>query len=647
MLFSISFSIIFKHYISFHLHVPLHGGNMKRLSILSLSIFAISNQILFTQIDNNIYLNEVVVSATKTNTTLKKVGSSIQVITNKEIKESGLNQLSDILKNNTSLFVTNNGGVGSTSSIFLRGSNSEHVLFLIDGIRFHDNSSPTKSPSLNHISLGNVERVEILKGAQSTIWGSDAMAGVVNIITKKGSENDYSELYLEYGSHSTLQSQFQFSGGSESLDYYFNLNRTHTDGFSAKSEKRGNTEDDAYKSLNVDLSLNFKGSKNQNTQLTIKRNESKTDYDGFGNEYGFYNDETQSIFALSHDRIGGNGLYEEQYKYSLARVNRDAISTTAKDHYDSKDQNLSYQRSYYFDKHTLTAGIEHLNSNAFFKTNSSKLDSNNTKVQSLFINDLIEFNESFKLQVGGRKDNISKFGSQSSYRISPSYTRNKLRFYYSLSTGFKAPSLYQLYNGTGNQSLLPSKSKSVDLGFDYQLNQNTIFGLTKFKNDYRNLISYQSFSFATNTASYVNLQEVDTFGYEAYVKYKLSKKSKVSYNYNRTTARDNSTKLALLRRPTKQHTISLFHQFNDENSVNIDYSVVGSRVDAFFDNVTFTTVRTNLDSYKLLNLSYQHKLSEDNSISLRLHNITDEEYEEVYGFGTSKRAVYLGVTKRF
>ena len=431
---------------------------MKRLSLISLSAFAISTQIQFTNISDNAYLNQIVVSATKTKTTLKKIGHSIEVVTQKQIKDSGFHQLTDLLKTIPSLFVTSNGGPGSVSSLFLRGSNSEFTLFLVDGIKVHDNSSPARGASFQNISLDNVERIEILKGSQSSIWGSDAMAGVVNVITKSGQNLDSSEAFLEYGSFSSLRSRLSFSGGTELLNYYFNINRVNSDGFSSKSEKRANVENDPYKSLNIDLKLDFKGSSDQNTSVIIKRAESTKDYDGSNNEYGFQSDSTQTIFALSHDRIGGDGAYEEKYQFSSANLSRDMLSTgNDPDHYDSKEQNFSFLRTYFLDKHTISTGLEHSNSSAFFKTKWSKLDTNKTKIQSIFFNDLIDFNEEFKLQIGGRRDNISGYGSHSTYRISPSYLHNKTRLYSSYSTAFKAPTLYQKFKGLGKKDLKEPK----------------------------------------------------------------------------------------------------------------------------------------------------------------------------------------------
>ncbi|PCJ21447.1 MAG: hypothetical protein COB02_02320 [Candidatus Cloacimonadota bacterium] len=615
---------------------------MKRLSLIGLSLFAISNQIQFTTIDNNVYLNEIVISATKTNTSLKNLGHSIKVITQKQIQESGFHQLTDLLKTIPSLFITSNGGLGSSSSLFLRGSNSEFTLFLIDGVRFHDNSSPAKGSVIQHISLDNVEKIEILKGGQSSIWGSDAMAGVINIITKKGNKIDSGEAYIEYGSFSTLKSQISFFGGNDFANYYLGVNYTDSDGFSSKSKKRGFIEDDGYESLNIDLKLDFKGKSDQNTSIIIKRNESEKDYDGFSSEFGFISEATQTIFALSHDKIGGNGIYEEKYQYSLARVDRNELNTNSLPaEYKSKDQNLSYIRSYFLDKHTLSLGLEHLNSSAQNAFSTFKINSN--KIQSIFLNDLIEISKSFNLQVGVRKDNISDFGSHSTYRISPSYLHNKIRLFSSISTAFKAPSLYQLYNGTGNDGLKPIESKSFDFGIDYQINNKTTFGLTKFKTDYNNLIQFVSFT--AGTAKYQNLSQVDTFGYEAYIRSKLSNKSNLQYSYNRTTSIDKATNLSLLRRPVQKHNISLDHHFDKKNKLNLTYMIVGARDDKNFN--LFPAKRLKLDSYKVLHLNFQKELSKEFLLSLRLENLLNENYEELYEFGTSKRAIYLGLKTKF
>ncbi len=231
-------------------------------------------------------LNEVVISATRTNSNTIELANSISVIDSEQISNSNANNVFDILKNETGISFTRQGGNGTLSNIYLRGANSSQTLVLIDGVELNLTNDPSGVYDFSTLPADNIDRIEVLRGPQSTLYGSDALAGVINIITKKGTGTPKFSLLTEGGSYNTYKGILGLNGSVKKFNYSIALSRTGSDGFSAASEKYGNTEKDGYTFNNVSSVLGYNISNNVEINLYTHYTKSKSDYDQFGGMFG-------------------------------------------------------------------------------------------------------------------------------------------------------------------------------------------------------------------------------------------------------------------------------------------------------------------------------------------------------------------------
>ncbi len=191
-------------------------------------------------------LDDVLVTATKYPTDVQNISSSFSIITKNQIEQTNAPTVLQLLRDVEGISIAQQGGIGTLNSLFMRGANANHTLVLIDGVEVNDPSSPRNAFDLSHLQMDNIERIEIVRGAQSTLYGSDALAGIINIFTQNGNEVNKLKLRTEGGSNSYYKGSGSFAGGYNLLDYSINFSRLSTDGISSANEKYGNTESDGY-----------------------------------------------------------------------------------------------------------------------------------------------------------------------------------------------------------------------------------------------------------------------------------------------------------------------------------------------------------------------------------------------------------------
>ena len=237
----------------------------------------------------------------------REVASAVTVIGRTEIERSTRSNVLDLIQDGLGLAVSvRNGGPGAASSLFLRGANSEHILVLLDGVEFNDPMNPSRSFDLAHMTLDGVEQIEVLRGPQSTLYGSDALAGVVNILTRRGSGKPRLSLETGGGAYGTARGAAAVSGGAGPVSYAFGLSEFVTRGFSAASDRfPGNAEKDGYRNFSASGNLVFTLSRDAEAGLTVRATSARTDLDSFGGPGGDDPNSVQkydSVFLRGHAR---------------------------------------------------------------------------------------------------------------------------------------------------------------------------------------------------------------------------------------------------------------------------------------------------------------------------------------------------------
>lgn len=638
---------------------------------------------IFSQADKQVYpqkerdtiktytLSDVVITATKTSTSLLEVASSVTVISEADIENSHSNFIIDVLAEQPGLSVAQQGGAGKLARVFIRGANPHHTLILVDGVEVNDPGSVSNAFDFASLLTSSVERIEILRGPQSTLYGSDALAGVISIFTKKGTGKPKFLFSAEGGSYNTYKGTAALNGQLSMVDYSFNYSQFRTDGFSAASEKYGNTEKDMYQANflngrigvspleNINFNVIFSYSKNKTglDQSSILNSDKK---DIYGDDENFISNFEQSLIKLN----GSISLFEGLWTQSLNASTIKMISKTT-DETDDAHPNLSsvnyfignrfkldWQNNFKLNSnHTIVIGLESETEKSYsdylsvseWGPYSSIIPASKATTTGLYLEHQSNLFNSFFSSLGVRVDKHDKFGSEVTYRIAPAYflrlTDTKFKATY--GTGFKSPSLYYLYEPMyGNSDLKPELSKGWDAGIDqFLFNYFLNIGLTYYHNEFSNLIGYDA-----NFKS-INIDKAETKG----VEFSLSTSSfynfiiKANYTYTETkdksTGKDDSGK-ELLRRPKNKLAVNLNYNLNAFNC-NLEVINVGKRVDKDFS--VYPVTRVNLKAYTIVNLSSSYQIFTNLNLYGKIDNIFNEDYEEVLFYGTPGQSMYGGI----
>lgn len=603
----------------------------------------------------------IVVTATRTEQPKLELGSSTTLIPFEDLKRAGKETVAEALDAVPGLDVVQNGGAGKTADVFIRGANSEHTLVMVDGVEVNDPMSPGRTFDLAHLSLDNIDRIEIVRGPQSTLYGSDAMGGVINIITKKGAGKPGFFISTEAGSYGTFRESAGVSGENKNVNYSLEASRFDTKGFSSSGEKYGNTEKDGYGNTTLGGRLGFKATETLEFNLIGRYVDAKNEVDNFEGEGGddpnYVIDSQQLILAANARLSLLKGKWEQRLGVSYNHIRRGLNNPTDELHpYDSSQGEykgqlfkMDWQHNIYLHPtNTITAGIEYEREQgesryiyeSMWGPGQSLFPGESARTTGIYLQDSIKIQDTFFMTMGFRFDDHSRFGNKTTYRIAPAVvlkSGTKLKATY--GTGFKAPSLYQLYapatawGPVGNQNLEPEISKGWDVGIEQYLFQDRLtLSFTYFRNDFENLILYDFIQ------GYINISEAETKGYEIYMSARPVNALTIrgSYTYTRATDKENDEQL--LRRP--KHKANLIFNLKLFKKANANLSIihVGKRFDLF----PYPT-RTEADAFTLFNLAASYQVTKNIEIFGRIDNLFDTEYELVLGYGTAGRSAYIGI----
>jgi vitamin B12 transporter len=608
-------------------------------------------------------LSDIVITATKTSTPLSDVASSVTVLNEKELLNSGETYLSDVLQQVPGLTVTQQGGPGKITSIFLRGAKPHHTLVLIDGVEMNDPGSISNSFDFANLQTSNIERVEILRGPQSTLYGSDALAGVVSIFTKQGNGKPKFIMSGEGGTYNTYKGSIGTNGSIGLLKYFLNLSTITSDGFSAADKIYGNTEKDSYQNKSLYSRINLNPSDVIGLEFILNYSRSKAGLDQnekFGDDPNFNSDVEEILFKAGSSVKLFQGLWFQNIGISFIKnINKTVDGTDAahpslssNNYFTGNRIKMEWQNNFnLYRNNVLTFGIETEQEKAYSSYLSesqwgpfiSEFPVNKAATTGIYLQDQLKLFDSFSSAVGVRYDKHNRFGSALTYRIAPSYfiysTNTKLKATY--GTGFKSPSLYYLFEPTyGNINLKPEKSRGWDAGIEqYLFNYKLSVGITYFRNDFSDLIGFDS-NFKT-----INIDKAETKGAEFYVSSCPARDLEITANYTYTDSKDKSTGSNesgknLIRVPQNKISINI-NYFISKTNFNVEILNVGSREDK--DYSTGIAERVKLKPYTLVNMAVTYQLLSHLSLYGRAENLFNTEYEQVLYYGTPGLSFYGGI----
>jgi len=608
---------------------------MRALTCLFLFLFIVSA----AAAEERIKVQEVVVTATKIEEPLEDTTSDVTIIRGEDIKKLNVALVPDVLRRLSSLDVVQSGGDGKVTSVFLRGADAKQTLVMIDGIKV--NSPTTGGFDFSGISVDDIERIEIVKGAQSPVYGSEAAGGVINIITKKGEVKFRAEGSFEGGSLSTYYPTLAVSGSDKTFNYRVTGTYFQTDGISAAKD---GGERDGYRNASASWKFGYKPSDILELDLTGRYYYDRSELDGFDFVTGRAADALNFVQHGHHFLLGLVGrLYladKWEQVFTLSTVN-DRLKFKDPDNafneaditgsrYVADWQNNFYISSYF----TVTAGIEYKVESGDNKGNFDQSVDNTAGYLNLRVKSATE---GLAFNAGLRYDNNEMAGSEMTYRLGASYTLKDagLTLKVSYGSGFRTPSLNDLYFPFyGNPNLLPETSTSLDITAIKTLFSDRLsLSVAYFKQDYKNLIQSDPRTF---TAENIASASIQGFEVEGMLRVLEGLDLKAGYTYLDTE--DKNTGLPLNRRPTNKFTFSIAYA-TGPLSVVADYIYVGSRYDSARD----ASEGIKLSPYSLVNLSGTYWFSKSVGVIARIENLFDEDYEEIKSFGTKGASFYGGL----
>jgi len=604
--------------------------------------------------DNQEELKAIEITATRTSIEEENPASALTVITQEEIQQKQHMQVKDILREQLGLNIVTSGRLGAPSSVFMRGANSASTLVLIDGVQVKSNT--TGSFDLQHLQMDNIERIEILRGPQSTLWGADAVGGVINIVTKRGKGKPTYSLAFEGGSFATFKETLSSSGELKNLDYSFTASRTDSDGFSAFNKDRGATEKDGYVNNTFSTKAGYNFWDDARVELITRLTRAKNDFDGF-------NADVPGNFITSENFYIAIPFQKSFSKWWDAKINlnfnydklktKDTGPFTGNSLITNRTYTVDFQNNITFnDNFSAIFGFEYQITNgentsaaslfapAFFiefenKSQGYYLQTNATLFDSLFLT------AGFRQDFNTRFDNKLTYKFEGAYKIKTKPVDIKIRGAY--STGFRAPSINDLlFPGFSNINIRPEESENREIGIEFTtLSGRLSFGSNYFNVDYTDLIEIVEIAPFIFDAQ--NIGSASSEGVESFINFQILNNLDVTASHTWNNAVNKITGGTLSRRPKNIFSVSLHHNWNKK----LDSTVTVSYRSALDQATIGPLFPGRVGGRTLVRAAVSYQINKSFKLTARGENLLDKDYEEPFRFGTQGISGYLGVVYSF
>ncbi len=610
-------------------------------------------------------MDEVVVVANKTEQKQSQTGKVVTVIGRDVIEANRGKSLPEILNGQAGVFINGaNANTGTNQDFYLRGSGTGNVLILIDGVPVQDASQINNSFDLNTINTAQIERIEILKGAQSTLWGSEAVAGVINIITKKRSTS----LAVQYGSYGTARADGAFTVSKNKFDATVQLGTLQSKGFSAANDKNavGNFDNDKYSQVFANAHLSYAINDSFKIAMKLLTNDNKSDIDA-----GAFADDRDAKSTSKNS----NFVFSTQYAIRKVKFNFSQSLIFANRNVSDDSSHIGgfakWSQATYKGKSAITelyaqypiaqsvqliSGVQFLNQNTaqtyksisnFGPFEAVPIGDDSAKVNnlSLYTSAIFRPDNSISVEAGLRYNKNSLYGDNLTYSFNPSFTDdNNNKVFVNISSAYRIPSLYQLYSEYGNRNLKPEETSNIEIGYQYQsaAARNTI-RVVGFNRVIKNVIVFVTDP-ATYASLYQNRELQNDFGVEIEHTFR-DKNLAWANNMTYVTGRgfDNGVKTNnLYRRPNVVFNSNLSVQLSHSFSLTNNIRAVGKRIKGIYD-----AGDDIMPAYYTWDMGLQYKSSKKWAAFVDVRNITNQTYFDIVGYNNRRFNFILGVSKSF
>jgi vitamin B12 transporter len=613
-----------------------------RLAVLSLACAAA----LPALAQSSTTLTETVVTATRNPQLLGSTMPHTTVIGRDDIERSQASDLVTLLQREAGLQRTQNGGVGTVSSVFMRGAPSLQTLVLIDGVPLNKQDA-SGAVSLEHLMLDNIERVEIVRGNVSAIYGSGAIGGVIQVFTRSGTKEPSASIGLELGPRATRKLSVQTGAQVGETAISAGASRFGTDGFSSVNVRQhptANPDADAYDNTSANLSLAHRLAPSHQVGVRVSRSSGDTDYD---NAYGAATDLQSSTTRLDQVSVFSDNTWGDWRSRVTLSEQSDRSTTDDNGFFGSTDSFrtratvLSWVNNLALGSHWLaTAGVERQSQRADTTTTSAFGSPYDVSRHTTALFGGIEGPvASGSVQLNARHDRVGELSKTTGYLGYSIPVSEQVKLIASTSTAFNAPPLGYLYGpGFGNPDLKPEAARSHELGAQYGVGAH-LLRATYFKTRVKDQLDYDTSAFA-----FANIGQTSNRGLEVSYKGKLGDTS-LRGSLTLQDPVNDVTGQPLARRAKTLWSVGA-SQAVAGMLVDADLRHSGAREDRYSDPATFATVNTTLKSYTVLDLAVSYRLRADLELRARLDNVTDATYQTAYSYNQQPRSLYVGLTWR-
>lgn len=567
----------------------------------------------------------IVVTATRTARTVDETIAPVSVITREDIEKSTARDLGELLSGLPGVDISRSGGYGKNTSLFLRGTNSNQVLTLVDGVKLY--SATVGATAFQFIPLEQIERIEVVRGPRSSLYGSEAIGGVVQIFTRRGSEENRWGASAGYGTYNTGEVSASGSGTAGQLQYSLVANAFQTDGFNALNDAQ--PDDDGYDNLSLSASARSDFERGGVLDLTFLRAEGTTDFDNPFDPPSVFHDSdfVQQVAAARWD-ISPTDVWSSTVRVGQSRDESETFSDGVSDsEFDTKRNEISWQNDFQIrDSHILTAGIDYSDDQVESSTEFEEDSRDNTALFGEWQGDW----EARRAVLGVRYDDNEQFGSHYSGNVdfAQDIGRN-LTLSLGAGSAFKAPTFNDLYfPDFGNPDLDAERSASIEAGISGLVSGGR-WAARVFRTEIEDLITFDSVTFVPE-----NIDEARINGLELELQAIVSQWS-VTGALTLLDPTDEETGNVLPRRARETLFVSGARQW-DRWRTGLSVLAQGKRYDDKANTV-------ELDSYVVLNADLEYRLPANWTFKIDLRNLLDEDYQTVDGYNEPGRTIFAKV----
>ena len=630
-----------------------YAGLMPALLLTSISA---------TSEDNTI--DEIEITATRTPISAQSAPTSVTVISAEDIKARQITHVADYLKTVPGLGLASSGSIGGTVQLRLRGSEANQTLVLIDGVEVNDPAAGDEF-QFEHLMATSIERIEVIRSPMSAAWGSDALSGVINIITKKATEPFNASVYGEYGAFDTKRFGGNMGASGNGWRLNAGLGHSKSDGVNVS---RSGEEADGYKNTTVNISGAVDLAENVKLSMSARHNDATANFDstdwmtGLPSDSDNYTDTKKTYLSSAITAKLFDGRLNERLRVTYLDTEIANFAFGA-----SSGTTAAERVGLYWDNqieitdgHDLTLAIDHESTDFSQRGVASPWGNPNhdqsTKVTGYLADYVGDLTDGFTLSASLRRDDNSDFEDVTSWRLGGAYKlSDKTRIFANMSKGQKAPTFIERFGFfadqfLGNPDVKPEHAKAYEIGVEYRWDQ----------------ITASAVYFNTRLTDEINGFAFDpaTFMFTAQNKAEKSKRSGVelsvdgqisdsvyfgaSYSYINATEGDGmGGDIRELRRPEHNGAISINWLVSEALSVNLSASYTGKALDVFYPPWPMQSKRMVMDNYTLVRIAADYKISDMISLYGRVENALDETYEDVYGYSTAGAGAYAGLRVTF